>query len=158
MFRATKMSASSKRCCGTCSRSRCLEETAAVALLENDHRLARESTLRRVIAEILDDEIRHSRLGWRMLQSLAPRIDGPMRKRLGAYLVPAFARLFDRHLTSGEAPGAQTVSAKVLFVEVVNEVIVPRLEAFDLPAREAVEAALALPDPADDVVVWATTD
>ena len=90
----------------------CLEETAAVALLENDHRLARESTLRRVIAEILDDEIRHSRLGWRMLQSLAPRIDGPMRKRLGAYLVPAFARLFDRHLTSGEAPGAQTVSAE----------------------------------------------
>jgi hypothetical protein len=136
----------------------CLEETAAVALLESDHRLARESTLRRVIAEILDDEIRHSRLGWRMLQSLAPRIDRPMRKRLGAYLVPAFARLFDSHLTSGEAPGAQTVSAKVLFVEVVNEVIVPRLEAFDLPAREAVEAALALPDPADDVVVWAATD
>ena len=50
------------------------------------------------------------------------------------------------------------MSAKVLFVEVVNEVIVPRLEAFDLPAREAVEAALALPDPADDVVVWAATD
>ena len=82
----------------------CLEETAAVALLESDHRLARESTLRRVIAEILDDEIRHSRLGWRMLQSLAPRIDAPMRKRLGAYLVPAFARLFDRHLTSARRP------------------------------------------------------
>jgi hypothetical protein len=136
----------------------CLEETVAVALLENSHRLARESTLRRVIAEILDDEIRHSRLGWRMLQNLAPRIDGRMRERLGAYLVPAFARLFDRHLTSGGAPGTQTVASKVLFVEAVNEVIVPRLEAFELPAREAVEAALAAPDAADDAVIWAATD
>ena len=136
----------------------CLEETAAVALLENDHRLARESTLRRVIAEILDDEIRHSRLGWRMLQSLAPRIDGPMRKRLGAYLVPAFARLFDRHLTSGEAPGAQTVSAKVLFVEVVNEVIVPRLEAFDLPAGRPSRPPWRCPTRPTTTWVWAATD
>src|SRR3982751_4686936 len=76
----------------------CLDETVTVAQLENSHRNARESTVRRVIAEILDDEINHSRLGWRMLQILAPRIDAGMRERLGAYLVLAFARLFDEHL------------------------------------------------------------
>jgi hypothetical protein len=134
----------------------CLEETVGGALLENDHRRARESTLRRVIAEILDDEIRHSRLGWQMLQNLAPRIDERMRTRLGTYLVPAFSRLFDRYLTSDEAPGPRTVAAKVLLVEVVNEVIVPRLEACDLPARDAVAAALAAPAVED--VVWAATD
>lgn len=134
----------------------CLQETAAVAGLENEHRLARESTLRRVIAEILDDEIRHSRLGWRMLQNLAPRIDDRMRARLGAYLVPAFAGLFDQHLNAQETAAPQSVASKVQLVEVVNEVIVPRLEAFDLPAREAVEAALTLPP--EDAVVWAATD
>jgi len=41
-----------------------------VAVLENRYRHARESTFRRVIAEILDDEINHSRLGWRLLQQL----------------------------------------------------------------------------------------
>jgi hypothetical protein len=134
----------------------CLEETVGGALLENDHRLARESTLRRVIAEILDDEIRHARLGWQMLQNLAPRIDERMRARLGTYLVPAFTRLFDRYLTAGEAPGTRAVAAKVLLVEVVNEVIVPRLEACDLPARDAVAAALAAPAVED--YVWAATD
>ncbi len=37
----------------------------------------------------------HSRMGWRMLQTLAPRLDGRMRGRLGAYLVTAFAQLFE---------------------------------------------------------------
>jgi hypothetical protein len=91
-----------------------------------------------------------------MLQNLAPRIDDRMRARLGAYLVPAFGSLFDRHLTAREAASSQSVASKVQLVEVVNEVIVPRLEAFDLPAREAVEAALTAPP--DDAVVWAATD
>src|SRR5207253_2513897 len=75
----------------------CLGETADVAVLEHRYRHARESTFRRVIAEILDDEIAHSRLGWRLLQQLEPRIDTRLRERLGAFLVPAFARLLDRH-------------------------------------------------------------
>ena len=75
----------------------CLNETVAVALLESNRRLVTESTLRRVLTEILSDEVGHSRLGWQMLSSLAPRIDDGMRARLGAYLVPAFAQLFERH-------------------------------------------------------------
>jgi len=133
----------------------CLDETVTAAQLENRHRFARESTLRRVIAEILDDKIQHSRLGWRMLQTLAPRIDAAMRGRLGDYLVTAFTRLFDKHLPV-YGGGLRAFDSKAIFVEAVNEVIVPRLEACDFPARAAVEAALAAP--ADDGIVVAATD
>jgi hypothetical protein len=143
----------------------CLNETVAVALLENNRRLVTESTLRRVLTEILADEVGHSRLGWQMLSNLAPRIDDRMRARLGAYLVPAFAQLFERHYTGVGAP--HPVAAEVLgvedrrestslFIDVVNEVILPRLEAFDLPARQAIEAALA--PQADDDTIGAATD
>lgn len=145
----------------------CLNETVAVALLESNRRLVTESTLRRVLTEILSDEVGHSRLGWQMLSHLSPRIDPAMRRRLGAYLVPAFAQLFERHyagIGSPCPPAVETMGvesrrdATALFIDVVNEVILPRLEAFDLPGREAVEAALAPPDPADDAIVWAATD
>ena len=100
-----------------------------------------------------------------MLSNLAPRIDDRMRARLGAYLVPAFAQLFERHYTGVGAP--RPVAAEVLgvedrrdstslFVDVVNEVILPRLEAFDLPARQAIESALA--PQADDDAIGAATD
>jgi hypothetical protein len=142
----------------------CLNETVAVALLESNRRLVTESTLRRVLTEILADEVGHSRLGWQMLSTLAPRIDDGMRARLGAYLVPAFAQLFERHYAGVGAP--RTIAAEglgvedrrdstSLFIDVVNEVILPRLEAFDLPARQAIEAALA-PQPDDDAIGAAT--
>jgi hypothetical protein len=143
----------------------CLNETVAVALLESHRRLVTESTLRRVLTEILADEVGHSRLGWQMLSSLAPRIDDGMRARLGEYLVPAFAQLFERYYAGVGAGGPLAAEAlgvedrrdsTALFVDVVNEVILPRLEAFDLPARQAVEAALSPRD--DDDAVGAATD
>ena len=143
----------------------CLEKTVSVAFLENNRRNVSESALRRVLTEILTDEVAHSRLGWQMLSSLAPRIDKRMRHRLGEYLVTAFAQLFERHRAAAcvrRATGADTLGvldhqdSTTLFANVVNEVIVPRLEAFELPAREAVEAALS--PPVDEVVVWAATD
>jgi hypothetical protein len=143
----------------------CLNETVAVALLESNRRLVTESTLRRVLTEILADEVGHSRLGWQMLSNLAPRIDARMRQRLGEYLVPAFAQLFERHYAGAGAPrppAAETLGVEdrrdstSLFINVVNEVILPRLEAFDLPARDAIQAALA-PRP-DDAIVGAATD
>ena len=51
---------------------------------------------------------------------------------------------------------AERGDATALFLDVVNEVILPRLEAFDLPAREALAAALA-PSP-DDGTIGAATD
>lgn len=142
----------------------CLNETVTVALLESTRRLATESTLRRVLTEILADEVGHSRMGWQLLSQLAPRIDAAMRARLGAYLVPAFAQLFEKYDGAGvQRPRAlETLGvgdrrdATALFVDVVNEVILPRLEAFDLPAREAIAAALA--PPPDDGGIGAATD
>ena len=97
---------------------------------------------------------------------LAPRIDDGMRARLGAYLVPAFGQLFERHYAGAAAPHVPAIEtlgvedrrdATKLFIDVVNDVILPRLDAFDLPGREAVQAALA-PSAHDDGVVWAATD
>jgi hypothetical protein len=143
----------------------CLNETVAVALLESNRRLVTESTLRRVLTEILADEVGHSRMGWQMLSHLAPRMNAAMRARLAAFLVPAFAQLFERYDAGAGAPRTPAIEtlgvesrqdSTALFMNVVNEVIVPRLEAFDLPARAAVEAALA---PAtDEPLVWAATD
>jgi len=144
----------------------CLNETVAVALLESNRRLVTESTLRRVLTEILADEVGHSRMGWQMLSHLAPRIDDGMRARLGAYLVPAFSQLFERHFAGAATPHLPAIEtlgvedrrdATKLFIDVVNDVILPRLDAFDLPGREAVRAALA-PSAHDDGVVWAATD
>ena len=144
----------------------CLNETVTVALLESNRRLVKESTLRRVLTEILADEVGHSRMGWQMLSHLAPRIDDGMRARLGAYLVPAFAQLFERHYAGAATPHLPVIEtlgvedrreATKLFIDVVNDVIVPRLEAFDLPAREAIQAALA-PAASHDAVFWAATD
>ena len=143
----------------------CLDETVSVAFLESSRRQVTQSALRRVLTEILTDEVAHSRLGWQMLSSLAPRIDTRMRRRLGEYLVPAFGRLFDRHGAAARALRPAGVEAlgvvesrnsTAVFANVVNEVIVPRLEAFELPAREAVDAALAAP--VEEVVIWAATD
>jgi hypothetical protein len=144
----------------------CLNETVAVALLESNRRLVKESALRRVLTEILSDEVGHSRLGWQLLSHLAPRLDAGMRARLGEYLVPAFVQLFERHFTGAGAavpPAVEPLGVEdrrdstALFLNVVNDVILPRLEAFDLPAREALVAALSAPAAADDVA-WAATD
>ena len=108
-----------------------------------DHRLVTRIDVAPRAAEILDDEIGHSRLGWRMLQTwrrastpharAAGRVPGPgVRPAVRAAL----------HGRRGAPPGGGGGAGRAgrrdstsLFVDVVNEVIVPRLEAFDLPAR-----------------------
>jgi hypothetical protein len=142
----------------------CLNDTVTVALLEGNRKLVTDSTLRRVLTEILADEVGHSRMGWQLLSHLAPRIDAGMRARLGAYLVPAFAELLERHAgVATHRPAAveplgmaDRRHSAALFMDVINEVILPRLEAFDLPAREALAAALT-PQP-DEGAFWAATD
>ena len=126
-----------------------------VAQLENRHRFARESTLRRAIAEILDDGIKY--FAARLVDAADPGAPHGRRDAgtVGCLSVTAFARLFDKHLPPYGA-GARAFDSKATFVEAVNEVIVPRLEACDFPARAAVETALAAPT--DYVVIWAATD
>ena len=78
--------------------------------------------------------------------------------------MPAFAQLFERHYAgvgarrpiAAEGLGVEDRrDSNALFIDVVNEVILPRLEAFNLPARQAIEAALA-PQPDDDDIGAAT--
>jgi hypothetical protein len=82
----------------------CLNETGGGRAAGEQPPPRHESTLRRVLTEILADEVGHSRMGWQMLSHLAPRIDDGMRARLGAYLVPAFAQLFERHYAGAATP------------------------------------------------------
>ena len=87
-----------------------------------------------------------------------------MRARLGAYLVrrspgcsTALHGVGRRRPVAAEMLGVEDRRESTsLFVDVVNEVILPRLEAFDLPARQAIEAALA--PQADDDAIGAATD
>jgi hypothetical protein len=132
----------------------CLEETVAVALLETGRQLAEPAPIRAVVTEILRDEVGHARVGWKLVDQLLPRIDAPTRERLSEYLVPAFQQLLERHWVPDEIPLHDRIAvpsvgvddardASRLFLDVVREVIVPKLEAHGLGARSALLAAAA---------------
>lgn len=126
----------------------CLSETVAVALIDAERRLAGPPALQRLLAGILADEVGHARLGWRLLDELAPRIDAGLRERLSDYLVVAFAGLMDHELSHlpprpSPSPAAEAVGvcdgpgARALFFAAV----VPGLAAHGLQAAAAWRAA-----------------
>lgn len=126
----------------------CLSETVAVALITAERQKMQPGPLRRILTEILADEVGHARLGWRWIARHAPTFDAATRQRLGAYLALAFAHLEaheHRFLPLGPAlpDGAEQLGlctggeARRLFVDAVETVIVPRLESHGLPARAA---------------------
>ncbi|EYF07109.1 Hypothetical protein CAP_0588 [Chondromyces apiculatus DSM 436] len=126
----------------------CLSETVAVALISAERLEMPEGALRRLLTEILADEVGHARFGWRWLAEVGPSLDGAARDRLGAYLRVAFAALERHelsHLPAGTAfpPEAAALglcdgrAARDLFYDTVREVIVPRLEAHGLGALAA---------------------
>ncbi len=126
----------------------CLAETVAVALIGAERLEMADGPIRRVLSDILADEVGHARFGWRWLAAEAPRLDAATRARLGRYLEVAFGHLETHEhanlrlggpLPAGAADlglcdaGAQ----RALFRDTVETVIVPRLEAHGLPARAA---------------------
>lgn len=126
----------------------CLSETVAVALITAERARMAEGPLRRILTEILADEVGHARLGWRWIARHAPGFDAAARQRLGRYLALAFAHLEaheHRFLPLGPAlpTGAEQLGlcmggeARRLFVDTVETVIVPRLESHGLPAGAA---------------------
>jgi len=130
----------------------CLNETVAVALLETGRELAGPPPIRRILTEILRDEVNHAKLGWRLVERLLPRVDAATRARLDAYLVPAFRQLLERHyvpdhlarpISAPEVGVDDTRASCALFLDVVTTVIVPGLEAHGLDARAAVAIASA---------------
>ena len=139
-----------RRCCATCSR--CLPERDRGGRAAGEQPPpATESTLRRVLTGDPRRRGRPFAAGLADAAKPGAAYRRRMRARLGAYLVPAFAPAVRAALHGVEHPARcgrvlgveDRRDSTSLFIDVVNEVIVPRLEAFDLPARQAVEAALA---------------
>lgn len=126
----------------------CLSETVAVSLIGAERIEMPEGELHDLLTKIYADEVGHSRFGWRMLGKLAPRIDDAMKERLGDYLEVAFDHLVEHelsHLPESSRPPPEGVvlglcsglSARELFFDTVEQVIVPGLELHGIPAKRA---------------------
>jgi hypothetical protein len=126
----------------------CLSETVAVSLIGAERIEMPEGELRDLLTRIYADEVGHSRFGWRTLARLAPMLDAGTKERLGDYLEVAFEALVEHelaHLPMNSNPPADGViyglcsgpDARVLFLDTINEVIVPGLEAHGIPAARA---------------------
>jgi hypothetical protein len=126
----------------------CLSETVAVSLIGAERIEMPEGELRDLLTGIYADEVGHSRFGWRTLARLAPMLDAGTKERLGDYLVVAFEALVEHelaHLPMSSKPPADGViyglcsgpDARVLFLDTIEEVIVPGLEAHGIPAARA---------------------
>ncbi|MSP92224.1 MAG: ferritin-like domain-containing protein [Myxococcales bacterium] len=125
----------------------CLSETVAVALIQAERQEADLPGVAEVLRSIFADEVQHARLGWVVLDALAPAIDGPMRERLDRWLAVAFAHLEAHEVAhlGGACPTPDAArygvcdgaEATALFYETVASVIVPQLEARGLAAGAA---------------------
>jgi hypothetical protein len=126
----------------------CLSETVAVSLIGAERLEMPDGELRELLTGIWADEVGHSRFGWRMLGTLAPTLDAATKERLADYLEVAFASLEEHelaHLPESSRPPAEGVElglcngsdARRLFLDTVQDVIVPGLEHHGIPARRA---------------------
>jgi hypothetical protein len=126
----------------------CLSETVAVALIGAERELAGPPAMQETLRAILADEVGHARFGWRLLETLGPRLTPELRARLGDYLVAAFRHLREHelaHLPPDPAPSELAEEygvcdgneARALFFETVRSVIIPGLEAHGIPAQRA---------------------
>lgn len=133
----------------------CLSETVAVALISAERLHSVHPVLEKTLRTILADEVQHARFGWTLLDEVSGGLNPEMRRRLGDYLAPAFASL--RHYefnnlpeqcapsSAGEAVGlCDGPSARKIFMDTVESVIIPGLEAHGLPAQRAWTASYKL--------------
>lgn len=133
----------------------CLSETVAVALIGAERLEMPEGELHTLLGRILADEVGHSRFGWRLLARLAPELDRGTKDRLGDYLEVAFAHLLEHelaHLPVTSTPPAEGVvyglcdgtDARRLFLDTVEDAIVPGLAAHGLASRAAWQKAISV--------------
>lgn len=126
----------------------CMSETVAVALIGAERLEMPESPLRELLGRILADEVGHARFGWRLLAREAPALPDDERAALARYLPTAFFHLEAHelgHIPVGAAwpSGAAAyglcdgADARALFLDTVEHVIIPGLEAHGLPAAHA---------------------
>ncbi len=133
----------------------CLSETVAVALISAERLHTVHPVLEQTLRTILADEVQHARFGWTLLDEVSGGLTPGMRRRLGDYLAPAFASLrqyeFDNlpaHCAPSEAGEAVGLcdgpSARKIFIDTVESIIIPGLEAHGLPAQRAWSASYQL--------------
>jgi hypothetical protein len=131
----------------------CCSETVAVALVATEREQAACPALRELLEQILADEVKHARFGWKLLEEVGPALDRDLRRRLGVYLEVVFAHQLEFHAPFLAMPAASDralgygaphgPSNWQCFVETMTEVTVPGLQRVGLPARAAWDAALA---------------
>ena len=125
----------------------CCSETVAVALVATERELAGPEAVRRVLDQILADEIKHSRLGWRLVKRHAPLLSPRDRADVEAYLPDVFEHQLRFHAPFLQMPCASDAGTAIgaphgrsnwtVFVECMTQTIVPGLEACGLGAAEA---------------------
>lgn len=125
----------------------CCSETVAVALVATEREQAGPPALRKVLDQILRDEIKHSRFGWRLVSRLTPSLSKKERDGLDAYLVDAFEHSIAFHGQFLDMPyaGDEGVaigaphggSSFVTFVTTMRQIVVPGLERCGLRAADA---------------------
>jgi hypothetical protein len=132
----------------------CCSETVAVALVATERELAGPRSLRRVLDQILRDEIKHSRFGWRLVSRLAPSLSTRERTSMNEYLVDAFEHQVAFHAPFLEMPCASEAGLAIgaphgrsnwlVFTTTMNDIVVPGLERCGLAARAAWSDVLAM--------------
>jgi hypothetical protein len=125
----------------------CCSETVAVALVATEREQAGPPQVRRVLDQILRDEIKHSRFGWRLMSRLAPSLTPAERSSLSDYLVDAFAHQIRFHAPFLDMPCATEAGLAIgaphgrsnwlVFVATMEDIVVPGLERCGLAAAEA---------------------
>ena len=126
----------------------CLSETVAVALIGAERLDMPEGPLRELLTGIYADECGHANFGWRLLPGLLAQTTASDRAGLEAYLRLAFGHLEAHELSHLPAEGGfpaegaalglcNGASARGLFYDAVEQVIVPGLQAAGLDAASA---------------------
>lgn len=125
----------------------CCSETVAVALVATEQAMAGPPPVQRVLRQILADEIKHARFGWRIVAKVAPELGGDERERLDEYLVDVFDHQLRFHAPflsmpragrAGVAIGAPNGASNwACFLETTENVIVPGLERHGFAAARA---------------------
>lgn len=128
----------------------CASETIAVALVATEREQAGPAAIRRVLDQILKDEVGHARFGWRLLAKCAPGMPRTLRDRLSDYLVDVFEHQIAFHSPFLAMPCASAAGIAVgaphgrsnwlVFVETIRGVVIPGLERHGLRAERAWQA------------------
>ncbi len=126
----------------------CLSETVAVALIGAERLEMPDGPLRTLLTRIWSDEVGHARFGWTWLERVVPALSSREKASVIAYVPIALAHLEAHELVHLPASCEPPIdgrrfgvcsgqSARSLFYDTVNEVILPALNERGLEGSKA---------------------